>query len=77
MSWARFAGEAGRILLLQGDRGPQVAGAADSIAGAGGLRGAVELQEQSIRLQTQLQPIARIEPQQLAQPSRNHQLPFG
>jgi hypothetical protein len=45
--------------------------------GAGGLPGAVGPEEQSIGLQAQLQPITRMQPQELTQPGWDDQLALG
>lgn len=76
-SWQLSAGIQGRIQLLQGNHGPLVAGAADQLLGTGLRGGSLGPQPQAIGLQGQLQSIARLQPQQLAQPGRNHQLPLG
>ena len=62
-----LAGIERRIPPLQGDRWPLVAGAADQIVGAGGLRDAVGPQQRAIGLKARLQTIAGRQPEQLAQ----------
>nr|WP_241537290.1 hypothetical protein [Synechococcus lacustris] len=71
-----WLGEESRIHLFQSQGRALVTSAADQGASRPGLGMSLRNQAQTISLKTQRQPIAGLEPQQLAQSCRYYQLPL-